>query len=191
MHSPWVLSSQLAPCRMTKQMRKCSEDTHSHGWPVNQAVASGSQPEGLSWILTLNNQPVAQRCWRICMCVCVFCLCVRMWEQYVFVGLSPVLREQVNHRGLSISGCITEFPLAILKRKEDKTKKRERDACLTPFKRSQRPVSQSSNPISSSHFTALSSSSVPFLLDLSQPSSALKALDEKLIPRSNLHSAFT
>lgn len=43
MHGPWALSSRLAPCRMTQQIRKCSAGTHSHAWPVNQAAAPGLQ----------------------------------------------------------------------------------------------------------------------------------------------------
>ncbi len=51
----------------------------------------------------------------------------------MFVGLSALLRVQVYHGGLSNFDCLTEFPLATLKRKEGKRKKRERDVCLTPF----------------------------------------------------------
>lgn len=105
-------------------------------------------------------------CWRTY-------VCVRLCEPCM--DLSAALHEQVSCRGLSNFGWITEFALGTLQRVKE-SKIRRRDGCLTPFCTwggSQRPVFQSSNPISSSPTLALLSSPAPFPLHRSHPSSAL------------------
>lgn len=44
------------------------------------------------------------------------CLCMCMWKQYVDMGLSVVMREQVNYVDFSNFGYMTDFPLETLHR---------------------------------------------------------------------------